>query len=109
MHNMETDLEGAIQWAVDYHDRIQQDFLEGLRRVPSWGNKIDNQVKQYLFGLANWPRGNSCWSFEGGRYFGKKGLDYQRTRLVPLLSKLSPTNETLPHYGENAEVYLVGG
>ena len=71
MHNMETDLEGAIQWAVDYHDRIQQIFLEGLRGVPSWGDKIDNQVKQYLFGLANWPRGNSCWSFEGGRYFGK--------------------------------------
>ena len=45
-------------------------------------------MAEYLNGcLANWPRGNTCWHFESQRYFGSKGLEYQKTRWVPLLPK----------------------
>ena len=76
---MKLDLEGAMKWAADYHSGSRRKFLEGLKKVPSWGEEIDIQVQQYLNGIACWPRGNYCWSFESGRYFGNKGLDYQKT------------------------------
>ena len=37
MHNMSTDFEGAMKWVVEYHSEVQRKFLDGLKRVPSWG------------------------------------------------------------------------
>lgn len=66
-------------------------FISSLKDVPSWGHDIDRQVRKYLYGLANWARGNYCWSFESGRYFGDKGLEIQKTRCVPILPKVTPS------------------
>ncbi|KAJ3860026.1 terpenoid synthase [Lentinula novae-zelandiae] len=87
MHQLDTDLNGAMVWATTYHDEIETKFLDGLKYVPSWGDDLDGQIQQYLTGLANWPRCNDCWNFESGRYFGKNGKEIQRTRKVPLLPK----------------------
>ena len=95
-----------MQWATDYHKEAKTRFLDGLKRVPSWGPEVDQQVQQYLNGLGNWARGNDCWSFEGGRYFGNKGLEYQKTRIVSLLAKVkSIDGKSLTH--ENTVVYHV--
>ena len=87
MHELNTDLEGAIQWVVDYHVEVETKFLDGLKRVPSWGPIIDPQIQIYIYGLANWPRCNDCWNFESGRYFGRDGRRVKEERVVELLPK----------------------
>ena len=99
MHQFNTDLDGAMRWAASYHTEIEKKFMDGLKRVPSWGPIIDPQIQQYIYGLAHWPRANDCWSFESARYFGSKGLDIQKTRLVPLLPKLISSDGSL-HKGD---------
>ncbi|TCD66576.1 terpene cyclase [Steccherinum ochraceum] len=90
MRQFQLDFDGAVDWATQYHAELRSKFLQALHRVPTFGDvKLDRQVAEYIRGLANWPRCNDCWSFEGERYFGNKGLEYKRTRLVPLLPKVS--------------------
>ncbi|KAG1778943.1 isoprenoid synthase domain-containing protein [Suillus placidus] len=79
---------GAIAWAAHYHAELQKRFIDGLAKVPSWGPSVDVLVKEYLDGIAIWPRADTCWSYEGQRsYFGTRGPEIQQTRLVPLLPK----------------------
>lgn len=87
MHQFDLDIAGAMEWTANLHKAIEAKFFDALTRVPSWGKDIDEQVVEYIYGLGNWPRGNDCWNFESGRYFGSKGPEYQKTRLVPLLPK----------------------
>ncbi|KAJ7854637.1 isoprenoid synthase domain-containing protein [Mycena leptocephala] len=82
------DLEGATTWVSAYHHKLQADFRDGLRRMPSFGAERDAQVQEYLGHLANWPRAQDCWNFESQRYFGSKGSEIQVTRRVPLLAKI---------------------
>lgn len=96
MHDLQTDFEGALEWVVNYHAEVETKFLDGLKRVPSWGREIDGQLERYQQGLANWPRCNDCWNFESGRYFGNKGLEIQKTRRVTLLPRaVFPSRDTL--------------
>ncbi|EJD00099.1 terpenoid synthase [Fomitiporia mediterranea MF3/22] len=96
MHELHTGLDDAMEWILKYHRELETKFLDGLKRVPSWSSEIDLHVQQYVHGLANWPRGNDCWCFESGRYFGSKGLEVQRTRRVPLLPKICQTSIETP-------------
>jgi hypothetical protein len=89
MHERGCDVQEAMQWAAKYHKEVEARFLENMNRLPSFYPSVDADLHEYLFQLANWPRGNDCWSFESGRYFGSKGLDVQKTRKVPLLAKVS--------------------
>ncbi|KAF8952443.1 terpenoid synthase [Flammula alnicola] len=106
MHEFNVDLDDAIKWAVSYHAEVVTKFLDGLKRVPSWGPEIDPQIKQYIRGLENWPRANDCWNFESQRYFGSKGLEIQKTRLVPLLPKSTSSRDSFLREG-NVVVALV--
>jgi len=90
MHEFNIDVNQAMAWAANYHTEAEAKFLEGLKRVPSWGSEIDRQVAQYLNGIANWPRGQDCWNFEGGRYLGSKAPEIRKTRQMPLIPKVSP-------------------
>lgn len=107
MNEFNTDLNCAMQWAMDYHKATQLKFLEDLKKVPNWGTDIDRQVRRYLYGLANWVRTNECWSFESGRYFGNKGVEYQVTRLVPLLPKVAPFRADTSRRRENVVIPLI--
>ncbi|KAH0580767.1 hypothetical protein H2248_002251 [Termitomyces sp. 'cryptogamus'] len=78
MHQFGIDFQGAMDWVINYHAEVEMNFLDGLKRVPSWGPKIDRQIKQYLYVLANWPRCNDSWNFESGRYFGSKRREIQK-------------------------------
>lgn len=106
MHEISTDFDGALAWIVDFHNDVARRFMKGLENVPSFGAAIDAQLQQYLLSTANWPRAVDCWSFESKRYFGTKGLIYQKTRIVPLLPKKKPDLE-LELRREQVEVYLV--
>src|SRR5882762_11099747 len=103
MHELNTDVNEAIAWAVNYHAEAKAKFLEGSKRAPSWGPEIDRQVQQYIDRIANVPRGHYCWNFEGGRFFGKKGPEIQKSRQMPLIPKVPQhashrrENIVLPH------------
>jgi Delta6-protoilludene synthase len=89
MHQFNTGLKGAMEWVSNYHDDVEAKFLDGLKRLPPFGSKVDEELEEYVLGMANWPRGHDCWSFESGRYFGNKGLEIQESRCVPLLPMVS--------------------
>ena len=107
MHQFNFSLDQAMDWVAEYHTEVETKFLDGLKRVPSWGPAIDPQIKQYIYGLANWPRCNDCWNFESGRYFGSKGLEIQKTRLVTLLPRYTAPREDDTLRRENVVIPLV--
>ncbi|KAI0677719.1 terpenoid synthase [Trametes maxima] len=94
----------AIAWVMDYHDGVAKKFIDGLNNLPSFGTHIDAQLEEYLQGIANWPRCVDSWSFESKRYFGEQGLEYQRTRLVPLLQRREPN---LDLHQKQVQVHLI--
>ncbi|KAK7021182.1 isoprenoid synthase domain-containing protein [Favolaschia claudopus] len=91
MVNEHTDIAGGIQWISDYHDEIVERFLRVREDVinqngfPSWGTDIDDQVAKYIDGLGQWIRGHDEWNFGSGRYFGDRGLEVQKTRVVAIV------------------------
>ncbi|PCH36903.1 terpenoid synthase [Wolfiporia cocos MD-104 SS10] len=89
MHQFGFGLQEAMEWATKLHTEIKTKFLDGLKRVPSFGPTVDKSLEEYIQGLALWPRCNVCWNFESGRYFGSKGLEIQKSRHVPLLPKVA--------------------
>ncbi|KAF8168816.1 terpenoid synthase [Mycena galopus ATCC 62051] len=85
MHEETTDLGGAMDWVAARRKTLASQFLELYQKVPSFGSEdIDGQVREYVEGIANWPRANDSWIFESGRYFGSEGLQVQRDRKVVL-------------------------
>ena len=93
-----------MRWVATYRGVYEKKFLEGLKGIPSWGKDVDEKVAVYIEHLARFPRANECWSFESRRYFGSKGLEVQKTRLVKLL----PKRRLATHlHKENTEVPLV--
>ncbi|KDR71607.1 hypothetical protein GALMADRAFT_143861 [Galerina marginata CBS 339.88] len=79
------DIQGAINWLERYAAGVHAEFLDNVAKMPSWGKDADRRVKLYIDGIAQWVRGNDDWTFESGRYFGSKGLEIQKTRLMSLL------------------------
>jgi len=92
MHQFDTDVQGAMEYIGKLHDRLAGAFLLTKDRLPSWGEPTDSQVARYVHGLGNWVRANDQWSFESQRYFGTKGLDIMKHRVVKLLPKADHTD-----------------
>jgi len=88
MRELNLDLAGAMAWAAEYHAEREEKFIQGLNFLPTFSPQVDTQLREYVLGLANWPRSNDCWNFESGRYFGSKGLEIQKTRRVKLMPKV---------------------
>lgn len=99
-------LDEALKWTANRHEEVQARFLDGMKRLPSFGPDVDPRLQQYIQAIATGPRANDCWNFESGRYFGSKGLEIQSTRIVPILPKVVVDNRcTLRR--ENVVVPLV--
>ncbi|KAJ7121824.1 terpenoid synthase [Mycena crocata] len=98
MHALGLDLNAALLWISDLHDKLVDRFLHAYQQIPHFSDpELDAQVSEYVDGLGNWVRGNDVWSFESERYFGTKGLEIQATRVVKLLPKaISSTDATSP-------------
>ncbi|KAF8968469.1 terpenoid synthase [Flammula alnicola] len=79
------DVQSAIDWLERYAAGVHAGFLDNVANMPSWGEAVDRRVKMYIDGIAQWVRGNDDWTFESGRYFGTKGLEVQKTRVMTLL------------------------
>ena len=65
MHELQTDIGGALEWISKLHDQLSEQFLSDFAAVGSFGDPIlDAQVATYIDGLGNWVRANDSWSFE---------------------------------------------
>lgn len=85
MHEHGLNVQSAIDWLERYAADVHAGFLDNVANMPSWGEDVDRRVKIYINGIAQWVRGNDDWTFESGRYFGNKGLEIQKTRIMSLL------------------------
>ena len=94
------DLDGALDWVSEYHGQVLSEFQAQCRTLPSWGSTIDLKVKTYVERLAYFIRGIDCWAFETERYFGTKGVEVQRKRVVNLLPR---TKAVTPMMAPNRE------
>ncbi|KIP11163.1 hypothetical protein PHLGIDRAFT_114823 [Phlebiopsis gigantea 11061_1 CR5-6] len=77
-----------IQAASDHvgeHFKVLMDrFLQGKKRLPSWGLPLDSAIAAYIAAMEHWVIGNLKWSFETQRYFGPMHTEIKHTRLVTL-------------------------
>ena len=88
-------LQGAVDFVGDLCKKSIDRFTEERARLPSWGPEIDGQVQVYVQGLADWIAGSLYWSFDSERYFGKKGGQIKRDRIVELAPVMVPELVTL--------------
>ncbi|KAJ7776404.1 terpenoid synthase [Mycena metata] len=89
MHQHNLDVQGAMNRILCLHDNIVDEFCHLWDRIPTFCGPVDREIRTYTDGLGNWIRANDQWSFEGERYFGKEGLQTQRTRRVTLLPRIN--------------------
>ncbi|KAG2040647.1 terpenoid synthase [Suillus americanus] len=89
MHELDTDVNGAMLWVMDHHTKIEKKYFEAEAAIPKWGEPIDSQVREYCNGLGNWVRANYDWHFESERYFGTNGVEVQRRRWISLMGRKS--------------------
>ncbi|KAL5355212.1 terpene synthase metal binding domain protein [Aspergillus floccosus] len=59
-----------------------RDWYMALAELPSWGERIDAEVQQYIRGVQNVVMANLNWSFRSGRYFGKANDQVRKTGIV---------------------------
>ncbi|PBK94503.1 terpenoid synthase [Armillaria gallica] len=95
MNELKCDLHAALLWVEDLYRSTRNKFLMLWTEIPSWGPEIDAIASFYLHGIANWVRGNECWSFESERYFGSNGRAIQQHRMVTLMPKQLSAGEPL--------------
>ncbi|KAI0664549.1 terpenoid synthase [Cubamyces menziesii] len=89
------DLNGAVEWLAAEHTNVAGRFCalwKELATLEFGSAELDDAFGAYVHHLANWPRANVCWSFEGGRYFGGDGGRVKLDGFVRLERK-SETNE----------------
>jgi alpha-muurolene/germacrene-A/gamma-muurolene synthase len=81
----------SLQQAVDRTGEMCKQcidtFIENQKRIPSWGDSVDRDVKLYVRGLQEWMPGSLQWSFMTKRYFGDNGGTVKATRIVDLLPR----------------------
>jgi len=77
-------LQEAVDFVGDLCKKSIDRFNEDRARIPSWGPEIDAQVQAYVQGLADWIVGSLHWSFDSERYFGRKGGQIKKGRIVEL-------------------------
>ncbi|KAL1938253.1 hypothetical protein VTO73DRAFT_11897 [Trametes versicolor] len=90
MNEKQIDVDAAVEWlAAEHAKRVDEFFvLWPQASAMSFGSDELNQaVATYLDHLVNWPRGDECWSFESGRYFGKDGARVKKERVIELKTR----------------------
>jgi len=90
-------LQEAVDFVGELCQRSVDRFTENRACLPSWGPEIDAQVQVYVQGLADRIPGSLHWSFDSERYFGKKGGQVKKDRIVELApvrvsEPVGPTN-----------------
>ena len=96
-------LQEAVDFVGDLCKKSIDRFTGGRARLPSWGPEIDAQVQSYVQGLADWIVGSLHWSFDSERYFGKKGAQVKKSKIVELAPVRVPEPVTSANSPSEAE------
>ena len=84
MHEYHLDHNGAMEWLETYLKEEESRFLENMKCLPSWGEDIDERVREYVAGMGYWVRGNDTWSKETPRYFSDQVTEIDGQRWIAL-------------------------
>ena len=87
-------LQEAVGFVGDLCKKSIDRFNEDRPRLPSWSPETDAQVQVYVQGLADWIVGSLHWSFESERYFGKKGGQVKKDRIVELAPVMAQSRQS---------------
>ncbi|EED77016.1 predicted protein, partial [Postia placenta Mad-698-R] len=52
MHQFNIDLEAAMAWVASYHREVENKFLDGMKKLPSFGPAVDKELEEYVLALA---------------------------------------------------------
>lgn len=61
-------LQSAVNQATEMTNHEIQSFIQLEKRLPSFGAKIDEDLRRYVGVLRSWMRGNLDWAYDSGRY-----------------------------------------
>jgi 5-epi-alpha-selinene synthase len=76
LHNQQQiNLEKAMILAAEMHDQKVKELINLELSIPSFGEKIDQEMAQYISGLHSWIRGNLDWYFQSDRYQSLETLE----------------------------------
>jgi hypothetical protein len=75
---------------AEMHRACSVRFIQRWNDLPSWDLTIAPIASKYVQGVADLATGNHHWHFESGRYFGSKGKEIYKNRMVTWLPKYIP-------------------
>ncbi|KAI0630501.1 terpenoid synthase [Trametes polyzona] len=87
MHETGVDVDMAVEWLAREHSQRMEEFFTlwpNVQALSFGSDAVNRGLATYLDHICNWPRGNTCWSFESGRYFGKDGGRVQLHRTIEI-------------------------
>jgi len=80
MQHENISLEAAVGRASELHKADMDRLLYLFKNLPMFPDEVKKELQQYLTDcVLSWVRGNACWSFAAGRYFGDNGLEIEVT------------------------------
>lgn len=78
----------SVQDAMNWANRRGRELMAAAQKaraeLPSFGERLDRDVRNYVTGLCDWVRACDDFSFEGQRYFGEHGREVQKHRRIIL-------------------------
>ena len=86
MEEYQLDLQQALYWLSGYASKTIFNFLLTRSALPSWGEKVDQAVTEYIDRIVRCVRGNDAWHYETKRYYGDDGSkveEFRKTTLLP--------------------------
>jgi hypothetical protein len=82
----------GVQQAIDKAGELSHEKMEKFcalyQHLPRWVGPVDLDVQKLVDGMAQCVSGVLHWSYESQRYFGTRGLEVKRTRMVHLLPRM---------------------
>jgi len=89
MEEHHLDLQQALYWISGYASKTNFNLLAAKRDLPSWGEKVDQAVTEYIDRVVRCVRGNDSWHYDTKRYYGDHGSKVQEGRKMTLLPPAS--------------------
>lgn len=75
-------MQEAADFTGDETMRRVNQFVDGQKELPSFGEAIDKDVQKYMRSIGQWHIANVFWSFETPRYFGAEREEVKKTLVV---------------------------
>ena len=86
MNQNNLDMQSAVDLVGAMCKEVFDRFMDlKHNKIPSWSPEVDEDVRIYVEGLADWMVGTLHWSFESERYLGKEAQKVRETLVVQLL------------------------